>query len=151
MPTSKKEVAVTKVQAKNVTKKLEKKPAKKAVAKPVKKATAKATKKTSPAKAPAKAKASKSPAKKPLRYSDDVTSFWLTDGQILNSLLSLRDALEDMSDEVYSYHVGGGRNDFSSWVEAVLCDEACAKELAKAKTPRSAKTAVVKHLKLYIV
>jgi hypothetical protein len=75
----------------------------------------------------------------------------MTDGQVLNSLLALRDALDRMSEEVYSYHVQSDKNDFANWVGAVLCDEGCAKDLEKAKTPKSAKTVVVKHLKYYVV
>lgn len=122
--------------------------AKKVVKKAVKKATKKApVKKTTANKAPAK----KNAAKRDLRYADDQTSFWLSDGQILNSLLALRDALDTMDDEVFGHHVSSEKNDFASWVETVLCDENCAKDLAKATSPKSAKTVVVKHLKLYIV
>lgn len=88
---------------------------------------------------------------KPLIYADNQTSFWVTNGQILNSLVALRDALEVMEKEVYHYHAGEAHNDFANWVAAVLCDADCAKDLEKAKTPTSAKTIVVKHLKTYSV
>lgn len=89
--------------------------------------------------------------KKPLVYADNNNSFWVSDGQILNSLMALRDALELMENEVYEYHAGKAQNDFSNWVSAVLADSACAKDLKKARTCKSAKTAVVRHLKLYSV
>ncbi len=76
-------------------------------------------------------------------------SFWVTDGQILNSLRSLCEALQLMQNDVYAYHVTKDRNDFADWVEAVLKDTACAADLRKAKTPKSACTVVVKHLKFY--
>ncbi len=88
---------------------------------------------------------------KPLVYADNQTSFWVSNGQILNSLVALRDALDAMEKEVYHYHAGEAHNDFANWVAAVLCDEDCAKDLEKAKTPTSAKTVVVKHLKAYSV
>jgi len=66
-------------------------------------------------------------------------------------LLALRDALDEMEKEVYAYHAGNAQNDFANWVAAVLADNACATDLQKAKTPKSAKTTVVKHLKYYSV
>ena len=90
-------------------------------------------------------------AKKILVYADNQSSFWVSNGQILNSLIALRDALDAMDREVYSYHAGEAHNDFANWVAAVLCDDACAADLEKAKTPESAKTVVTKHLKTYTV
>lgn len=88
---------------------------------------------------------------KPLVYADNQTSFWVSNGQILNSLIALRDALDMMEKEVYHYHAGEAHNDFANWVAAVLCDVDCAKDLEKAKTPTSARTVVVKHLKTYSI
>lgn len=155
MPTKK--VATKKVTAK-VAKKAVKKTAAKVAKKPAaKKAPAKkAVKKVAAKKTPSKRLAKKQTPKtafanKELQYANDSTCFWLTDGQILDSLLALRDALETMDTEVYRYHVSTDRNDFSDWVGAVLCDEECAKALEKAKTPKSAKTVVVRHLKYYVL
>lgn len=111
------------------------------------------TKKAAPKKAAKKTtkKAPKKSAEKQLVYANDGTSFWVTDGQILNSLVSLRDALSSMHKDVYKYHAEGDHNDFANWVEVVLCDGDCATDLRKAKTPTSAKTVVVRHLKYYAV
>lgn len=118
--------------------------------------TKKVAKKASVVKKPVVKKvAKKSPVqkstKKSLVYAPDQQSFWVTNGQILNSLLALRDALDEMQDEVYSYHAGKAHNDFAKWVDAVLADKACAVELEKAKTPKAAKTVVAKYLKSYLV
>lgn len=121
---------------------------------PTKKTTRTTTaKKTSSKSTSTKKKATrKSPSsKKPVVYAEDQKSFWTTDGRVLNSLIALRDALDEMEKDVYLYHATGDQNDFAAWVDAVLCDDACARDLAKAKTPRSAKTAVVRHLKTYTV
>ncbi|MEK7638730.1 MAG: hypothetical protein AAB388_01075 [Patescibacteria group bacterium] len=99
--------------------------------------------------APATKKSAAKVAKKPLVYADNSSSFWVRNGQILNSLVALRDALSAMEKEVYLYHASKDKNDFANWVEVVLCDDTCAADLRKAKTPISAKSAVVKHLKLY--
>lgn len=119
---------------------------KEAVKKSVKTA---ASKRTDSKKAVTKKTAQKT--KKELVYADNARSFWVSDGQVLNSLIALRDALDAMEKEVYGFHAGPVQNDFAVWVEQVLCDADCAKDLGKAKTKKSAKTAVVKHLKFYAV
>lgn len=90
-------------------------------------------------------------AKKTLVYADHQTSFWLQDGQILNSLPALRDAFASMTKATYTYHTSLNHNDFATWVALVLDDDACAAALQSAKTPSAAKTIVVKHLKTYEV
>ena len=140
MPTKK---ATKKTPAKRAT-------AKKRVAKkPAQKAAKKTARRTTPKKTAKKAAAKKT--KKSLVLADNQRSFWVANGQILNSLVALRDALAEMEKEVYSYHAGGAHNDFAIWVDTVLSDDQCARDLKKAKTPRSAKTVVVRHLKLYAV
>jgi len=92
--------------------------------------------------------------KKPVKdlvYASDQESFWTTDGEVLNSLLALRDALAKMDKDIYQFHAAGEQNDFSVWVDTVLNDSECADELCKAKTPKSAKTTVVRYLKLYSI
>jgi hypothetical protein len=131
---------------KKVPKKVIQKKLKKTVKKPVVKKTVKKV-----AKNPTKKGAVRKVIKKPLVYAGNQESFWVTNGQILNSLLALKDALEEMEKEVYLYHAGTAQNDFAAWVEAVLSDKKCAKELQKARTPKSAKTVVIKHLKSYSV
>lgn len=88
-------------------------------------------------------------SKKELVYADNEHSFWLSDGQILNSLKSLQTALTEMEKAIYSNHVSKDKHDFANWVEVVLCDGKCAADLRKAKTPSAAKTVVAKHLKEY--
>jgi hypothetical protein len=86
-----------------------------------------------------------------LVYADNQQSFWTTNGEILNSLVALRDALAAMDEMVYLHHARPEQNDFAIWVNDVLCDNDCAQALASAKTPKSAHTVVVKHLKLYAI
>ena len=135
MPTIKSKTA----KAKKAVKRAVKKVVKKATKKSPKKATKKVVKKTT----------RKKKEGKPLVYSSDGESFWVSDGQILNNLIALRDALDAMDKEVYKLHAGGKSNDFAKWVEKVLCDKKCATDLRKAKTQRGARTVVVRHLKFY--
>lgn len=120
---------------------------------PTKTATATTVTKKAPTKkavAPKKT-AKKSVTKTMLVYADNSESFWVSNGQILNSLVALKDALATMDKAVYAHHVMAGKNDFATWVEQVLDDAACAKSLRAAKTPAAAKTAVAKHLKDYSI
>jgi len=89
--------------------------------------------------------------KKTLVVASDNTSFWVSDGNVLNSLVALRDALSTMDKKVYLYHTAKPQNDFSNWVAVVLGDEACAADLEKAKTPKAAKIVITRHLKLYTI
>ena len=113
------------------------------------------TKKTTAKKAVTKAvvkKTTKSIAAskgKKLVYANNQKSFWVTNGQILNSLLALSDALETMEKNVYAHHVNKDRHDFADWVLSVLADVKCAEQLRQAKTVASAKTVVAQHLKSY--
>ena len=88
-------------------------------------------------------------SKKELVVASNYNSFWMNDGQILNSLRALESALKKMDTAVYKYHTAAGRHDFANWVEDVLHDIECATALRSAKTPKSAHMVVVKFLALY--
>lgn len=143
--------AVKKTAAKQPAKKIAAKTAKKAVKKTAAKKSVKKVAKKAVKKTAAKKTAGKAGKKKPLVMAPDEKSFWVTNGDVLNSLLALRDALAEMENAVYSYHAAKNQNDFAVWVDTVLCDSKCAKELAKAASPSKAKTIVNKHLKVYSV
>ena len=137
-----------------ITKKV---PAKKSSLSPAKKAVKKVAAKksvsipvtTAPVKkAPAK-KIAGAPAPKVLVIATNHNSFWMNDGQILNSLTALAQALKKMDSVVYKYHTNAGRHDFANWVEDVLRDVECATALRKAKTVKTAHAVVVKHVALY--
>lgn len=131
-------------------KKTAKKTAKQASKRTAKKATKKTTRKVTKRTAKKAAKRTTATAAAPrLVYASNSESFWVSDGHVLNSLVALRDALAEMDIAVYRYHAEGGQNDFAVWVRQVLGDEACAAALEKAKTPKGARSAVVKHLKHY--
>lgn len=121
----------------------------KKVAEVTKKTTVKKVVKKAAPKKTAVSSTKKVTSKKTLRIANNQQSFWVNNGQILNSLLALEAALASMSKETYAYHVAKGRNDFAQWVEYVLIDVACANDLRKAKTQTAAKAVVVKHLKTY--
>lgn len=88
---------------------------------------------------------------KSLVYASNDNSFWVNDGQVLNSLVALQEALNNMQNEVFAYHVQKDRNDFADWVNFVLCDGKCSSDLRKTKTKDDASVVVSKHLKSYKV
>lgn len=100
---------------------------------------------------PAKKTVSKKNSLPALVQASDSDSFWVTDGNILNSLVALRDALSKMSAKVYAHHVTKKGSDFAVWVEDVLNDPLCALELKKAKTAKAAHAIVVKYVAQYRV
>lgn len=135
MATKKITVVSKKVTPKTVVKKLEKKvvPKKAVVTKILTK----------------KPVAKKSNTSKVLVYASNDNSFWVNDGQVLNSLTALQEALNKMQNEVFAYHVRKDKNDFADWVDFVLCDGKCSSDLRKTKTKVDASVVVAKHLKTY--
>ena len=121
---------------------------KKVVATPIKVSTKKVVAKKAVVKKVA-ATPKKSAGKAPLMIATNAQSFWVNNGQILNSLKALETALMNMSKDTFSYHVAKDRNDFAQWVEYILLDVKCAAELRKAKTVAATKTVVKKYLKNY--
>jgi hypothetical protein len=99
------------------------------------------------------ASAKKSPprrvATKSLVYANGSRSFWVRNGEVLDNLVALRDALERMDSAVYAYHATKDKNDFADWVESVLCDKVCAAKLRAAATPAKARTVIAHRLKFY--
>ena len=72
--------------------------------------------------------------------------FFLADGRPIKSLLELADALEDMSDDVFSHHVNPDKNDFARWVQDVFCDEDLAIKLGQSKSKEQNQLIILKHL-----
>ncbi len=146
----KKERAIKVVAVKEIPTPKKKAVVKKTVAKKavVKKVAAVKTvpKKVAPKKAVAK---NVTATKKRFVVASDSESFWVSDGQVLNSLIALETALKSMKSAVYTYHVNKDGNHFADWAEAVLGDTECAKALRGAKTASAAYKVVVTHTKLY--
>ncbi len=78
---------------------------------------------------------------------EDHLCFWLCDGRILRSLRDLVDALNNMADEVFFYHVNQEKNDFANWINEVIQDKTLAKKINKTKS----KAALIRHIKSRVV
>ena len=68
---------------------------------------------------------------------------------MLNSLIALKEAISVITVEQFEFHAGGDQNDFAIWVETILLDVNCAKELRKVKTQKTAEKKVATALKKY--
>lgn len=77
-------------------------------------------------------------------------AFWVANGEILHTVADLAEVLRDLDESTFRHHVNHEKNDFAVWVEEVLGETACAADLHRAKTPRSARTAALKCLRNYV-
>lgn len=75
-------------------------------------------------------------------YLRDVTpmwrAFWLHMHLMAKSLDELGNGLAAASDEVFSYHVSGQKNDVAGWVREVVGDSHLARTLAYVRTREDA-------------
>ncbi|MBN2096298.1 hypothetical protein JW752_02750 [Candidatus Peregrinibacteria bacterium] len=76
--------------------------------------------------------------KKTLPVAPDDMCFWVNNGSVLKDLKELHQALSDMADETFAYHVNQEKNDFARWTEDVLKELDLAKKLMKVKTRKAA-------------
>jgi len=91
-------------------------------------------------------KISREEANKRLGDVSDEKRFWCHDGKLVKNVGELEKALNNMSDETFHYHSGGGRSDFSSWVRDVVGDNKLANDLSKAKSRIQASKAVAQRI-----
>jgi len=73
--------------------------------------------------------------------------FWCNDGRYLKNLDEMKEALEQMTDEVYHYHANEEKTDFSNWVKDVIGDEKLSRDLLKCATAAAAAKAVADRIK----
>jgi hypothetical protein len=81
-------------------------------------------------------------AKERLSDVPDEKRFWCNDGRYLKNLEELETALQQMTDDTFSYHSNESKTDFSNWVKNVIGDEKLARDLLKSTTPAQAAKSV---------
>jgi hypothetical protein len=72
--------------------------------------------------------------------------FYLQDGRKLKSVYELVDALESMSDDLFSQHVSEMHNDFSNWIKDVFKEPNVAKEIEKVHDRIEAQKVLIRRL-----
>jgi len=73
-------------------------------------------------------------------------AFYLRDGRTLNNLLELVDALENMGDDVFAFHVNESKNDFANWISDALGEGELGETLVGNKSRERHQIAILKHL-----
>jgi hypothetical protein len=91
-------------------------------------------------------KISKEEANRRLGDVPDEKRFWCHDGKLVKNAGELEKALNNMNDETFHYHAGGGKNDFSNWMRDVVGDEKLANDLTKAKSRTQASKAIARRI-----
>ena len=89
---------------------------------------------------------SKEEANRRLGDVADEKRFWCQDGKVVKNIKELGKTLNDTSDDIFHYHAGEGRNDFSNWVRDVVGDNKLANDLSKAKSRIQAGKAVAQRV-----
>ena len=94
---------------------------------------------------------SRTKVKRTLVHAQGEQCFWASNGAIISTLVDLAHLLASIEESVYKHHARKDKNDFADWVEFVLGDSELAASLRKAKKPKTARTLVVRRLKVYNV
>lgn len=72
--------------------------------------------------------------------------FNLLDGRQLKNLYDLAEALETMSEDVYSHHANQEKNDFSNWLKHCTNEEELSEEIRNAVNKYHAQAMVLKRI-----
>jgi len=72
--------------------------------------------------------------------------FVVADGRKLKNIIELADALETMTEEIYSHHANEFKNDFSNWVKDVFYDHSLAEDISRARNRMETQIAVLRRL-----
>lgn len=64
-------------------------------------------------------------------------AFKLKNGEVLWSLQDLKKKLNEIPDEVFTFHISNSKNDFSNWIQGVFRNEELAQAVRKIKTKKT--------------
>lgn len=84
--------------------------------------------------------------KKVLGEAPQDQHFIVADGKKLKNIIELADALETMSEEIFSHHANEFKNDFSAWVKDVFYDHSLAEDIVRAKNRLETQIAILRRL-----
>ena len=72
--------------------------------------------------------------------------FHVANGTIIRGLLELDEAIAQMSDETFQYHVNPSKNDFANWVRNTIKDEMLASFLEKINDKKETQNIVLRRI-----
>ncbi|HII29611.1 hypothetical protein COT48_06240 [Candidatus Woesearchaeota archaeon CG08_land_8_20_14_0_20_47_9] len=78
-------------------------------------------------------------ARRILRRVPADKSFWLCTNKYLRNLKELAEALVDIDNDTFRYHVNRDKNDFENWIKNVVGDKRLSREIARIKTKETLK------------
>jgi DNA polymerase III delta subunit len=84
--------------------------------------------------------------KKVLGKAPEEYHFVLADSRKLDSILSLVNSLEDMSEDVFRHHVNEAKNDFANWIKDVFKEENLAKDIKEVNNKVETQIKLLKHI-----
>ena len=64
--------------------------------------------------------------------------FWCHDGRVVRNMAELANALKEMPNDVFEYHLNSEKNDFSTWVREVIGDTALSGQLSRVASQATA-------------
>lgn len=64
--------------------------------------------------------------------------FWICDGRVIKDVKDLTQAMRNMREDVFNFHVTEYKNEFSDWIRSIVKDEKLADEISRAKTSEEA-------------
>jgi len=73
-------------------------------------------------------------------------AFWVSDGRYIRNIYELAQALDDMKEKTFKFHVNKKKNDFSEWIRHVVGDEKLADEIARLVMKDKIQILLQKHL-----
>jgi hypothetical protein len=85
--------------------------------------------------------------KKEMMNVEGEMCFWVNNGPVLKNMNELYDALKNMDQNIFDYHVNSEKNDFAKWVDEALHDADLAKKLLKCTDPASMVKVIEAHIK----
>ena len=84
-----------------------------------------------------------------LILSNEKNCFAIHNGPKLHNLIELRDAVAQMKNDLFRYHLNSEKNDFYNWITTVLKDSECAEDIKYCKTQTLFVDQIDKHLSKY--
>ncbi|MEM4245196.1 MAG: DUF5752 family protein [Candidatus Nanoarchaeia archaeon] len=58
-------------------------------------------------------------------------AFYINDGRKVKNIFELAEAISNMKEQTFKFHVNKNKNDFSEWIRHVIGDEKLADEIAR--------------------
>lgn len=72
--------------------------------------------------------------------------FHVANGTVIRGILEIDEAISQMSEDTFHYHVNPSKNDFANWIRNAVKDELLASLLEKINDKKETQTAVLRRI-----